>query len=95
MTPKVASSLGVVAVLCVIGYGGWWAKVNWFEAGGLFVTKNRSVDHAYRLNTKGDDLRVYEFTPDSNPKVVCVVVAGERNSTTECFQKVPEVQPNG
>lgn len=97
MTLKVWQ-LAVPVVLCalsgVVALTAYTVYVNFFEAGGLFVTENREVDKAYRLNTKGDDLRVYEFTPDGSPGTVCIVVAGERNSVMECEQKTGVVEPS-
>ena len=80
--------IGTVAGFVILALVIYWAKVNWFEAGGLFVTENEDVTAAYRLNVKGDDLRVYEFTPLGASNQTCIVVAGERNSMMECVDTV-------
>ncbi len=36
---------------------------------------------AYKLETYGYNVRVYEWTPKDNPNMRCVFVAGETNST--------------
>ncbi|MDI3325657.1 hypothetical protein QKW35_14860 [Pontibacterium granulatum] len=36
---------------------------------------------AYKLETYGYNVRVYEWTPKDNPNTRCVFVAGETNST--------------
>jgi len=42
---------------------------------------------AYKLDTRGYDVRVYEWTPDENPNIRCVFVAGETNSTgVACYE---------
>lgn len=37
--------------------------------------------NAYKLETYGYNVRVYEWTPKDNPNMRCVFVAGETNST--------------
>lgn len=76
-----------LAIAFVLLGGGYWVKINYFEAGAWAVTGSQDVDAAYRLNTKGNDLRVYEFTPQGDRNSLCVAVAGERNSMLECFPK--------
>lgn len=42
----------------------------------------------YKLDTYGYAVRVYEWTPDNNPNVSCVFVAGSTNSTgVACYTK--------
>lgn len=76
--------IGMVAIVGVLVAVGAAVYSQFFEAGGWAVTSNEDVEAAYRLNTKGDDLRVYEFTPKGDTGVFCIVVAGERNSMMEC-----------
>lgn len=64
-----------------------WVKANYFEAGSYLVTRSTDVDTAYRLNVKGEDLRVYEFTPKGAPEKLCVFVAGTNKGDMECIDK--------
>jgi len=86
-----------VLVALVIG-GGWWVKATYLEAGSALVTKYRSVDHAMRLNVQGEDLRVYEFTPQSAPQWSCIIVMGTQKGGHFCVPKTgmtnPAVPPN-
>jgi hypothetical protein len=44
----------------------------------------------YKLDTYGNDVRVYEWTPRDNPNVRCVFVAGSTNSTGVACYEVEE-----
>lgn len=44
-------------------------------------------DAVGRLEATGNDLRVYEFTPQTNPKKQCVFVAGENKGAMNCWDK--------
>lgn len=68
-------------------FGGIWLKVNYFEAGATFATKWQDVDAAMRLSVQGEDLRVYEFTPQTAPHLVCIFVAGTNKASLECDPK--------
>lgn len=77
-------SVAALAVLIAIIGGGWWIKLNFFEAGAYVVTESADVDYATRLKVRGTDLRVYEFTPQSAPHMTCAFVAGENKGDMEC-----------
>lgn len=59
------------------------------ESGGYLDpnTKLLEPDAAGRLEAAGDDLRIYEFTPQKAPYMQCVFVAGGRKGGTFCFEK--------
>jgi hypothetical protein len=50
-------------------------------------TKQFKGDAAGRLEAVGTDLRVYEFTPQTNTKKQCVFVAGENKGAMSCWDK--------
>lgn len=46
------------------------------------------VDHKYKLDVHGYNVRVYEWTPKENPNVSCVFLAGNENSSgVACYEK--------
>lgn len=50
--------------------------------------EKKQAHHKYKLNTYGWSVRVYEWTPKDNPKITCVFLAGETNSTgVACYPK--------
>ncbi len=50
-------------------------------------TKQLHSDKVGRLEATGEDLRVYEFTPQTMPNTQCVFVAGERKGGLYCAPK--------
>lgn len=44
-------------------------------------------DAVGRLEAQGNDLRVYEFTPQTNPRVQCIFVAGGKKAGLACFPR--------
>lgn len=83
----------ILVCLVILVGGGWWLKAKFFESGAFLVTKSVDVDVAYRLNVKGTDLRVYEFTPQADPSKTCVFVAGTNKSDMECIDKPNDPVP--
>ncbi len=63
------------------------------EEGSYFDsnTKQLNSDKVGRLEAVGEDLRVYEFTPQTDPAVQCVFVAGESKGGLQCWPKAPEM----
>lgn len=59
------------------------------EDGSYFSpnTKQLKSDKVGRLEATGEDLRVYEFTPQTDPQKQCVFVAGEKKGGLVCFDK--------
>lgn len=59
------------------------------EEGSYFnssTTQLRS-DKVGRLEATGEDLRVYEFTPQTNARKQCVFVAGDKKGSLACWEK--------
>ncbi len=50
-------------------------------------TKQMESDKVGRLEAVGEDLRIYEFTPQTSPNVQCVFVAGENKGGLQCWPK--------
>jgi len=60
------------------------------ESGGYMDsnTKQINADAAGRLEAAGGDLKVYEFTPQTNEAMQCVFVSGtSRKAGLFCFPK--------
>lgn len=76
---KTLITLAAVAVLALTGC----------ENGGYFdrSTVQLKSDKVGRLEATGNDLRVYEFTPQTAPGKQCVYVAGEKKGGLVCFDK--------
>lgn len=47
-------------------------------------TKQLHSDKVGRLEATGEDLRVYEFTPQTDPSVQCIFAAGENKGGLYC-----------
>jgi len=47
-------------------------------------------DKVGRLEAMGGDLRVYEFTPQTDSKIQCIFVAGDNKGGLTCFDKAPK-----
>ena len=50
-------------------------------------TTQMKSDKVGRLEATGEDLRVYEFTPQSSPNKECVFVAGDSKAGLFCYDK--------
>ncbi len=59
------------------------------EAGSYFDPNTAQLrnDKVGRLEATGEDLRVYEFTPQTAPEMQCVFVAGDQKGGLSCFAK--------
>ncbi len=44
-------------------------------------------DAVGRLETQGNDLRIYEFTPQTDPSRQCVFVTGSQKAGLTCWKK--------
>jgi hypothetical protein len=90
-----AKMLGVVAAgLLALTLIWSWADVYLFEDGSIFTTGSQAGDAVMRLEATGEDIRVYEFTPQTAPWKQCVFAAGgEGKGGLFCFDKVSV--PNG
>lgn len=45
------------------------------------------VDRSYFIESSGQDMRVYEFTPKTSPGVQCVFVGATQKGGLACFPK--------
>jgi hypothetical protein len=59
------------------------------EDGSYFdaSTKHIKSDFVSRIEATGNDLRLYEFTPLSDPTRQCIFVAGNRKAGLTCWIK--------
>ncbi|SCW95957.1 hypothetical protein [Ancylobacter rudongensis] len=59
------------------------------EDGSYFSpnTTQMKSDKVGRLEATGEDVRVYEFTPQTAPKKQCAFVAGENKGGLVCWDK--------
>lgn len=59
------------------------------ESGNYFDmnTKQLKSDKVGRLEADGDDLRIYEFTPQTAAHKQCVFVAGTQKAGLQCWDK--------
>jgi hypothetical protein len=59
------------------------------EDGSYFSanTVQMKSDKVGRLEATGEDLRVYEFTPQTDPSMQCVFVAGDSKGGLQCWKK--------
>ena len=82
-------ALWAVAVLLIIialvTYSMFAAE--FLDEGSYLTTKTIKPDSAVRLQTTGEDLRIYEYTPVTMPWMQCVLVAGTNKGDNDCFQK--------
>jgi hypothetical protein len=57
---------------------------------GSYFNKNTvqlKSDKVGRVEAQGEDIRVYEFTPQTNANKQCVFVAGENKGGLVCWDK--------
>lgn len=59
------------------------------EDGGYFdgSTKQLKSDAVGRIEATGTDLRLYEFTPQTDAGKQCIFVAGENKAGLTCWDK--------
>lgn len=59
------------------------------EQGSYFNSETEQLrsDRVGRLEAVGEDLRVYEFTPQTDSTRQCVFVAGDKKGGLWCWQK--------
>jgi len=63
----------------------------WSKNSGLPPKKPTA---AYRVETKGLDVRVYEWTPGKAPHMTCLMAWGKTHPAgLQCFPKLPTVKP--
>ena len=50
-------------------------------------TVQKTSDAVSRIEAAGEDLRVYEFTPQTMPDYQCIFVSGEKKGSLQCIKK--------
>jgi hypothetical protein len=50
-------------------------------------TKQMESDAVGRLEAQGNDIRIYEFTPQTDPSVQCIFVAATSKAGLTCWKK--------
>lgn len=82
----VAPVLSVVTPMLI---GGLIVSLAACENGSYFDpnTKQLKSDKVGRLEATGEDLRIYEFTPQTAPHMQCIFTAGNRKGGLVCFEK--------
>lgn len=65
------------------------ATLSGCDDGSMFDphTKTVRADSVVRLSATGNDLRIYEFTPQTMPDHQCIFVSGERKGGLVCLPK--------
>jgi len=80
--------LAAVAALAVTATATQADIWTWSKNAGL---EPKDPDAAYRVETKGLDVRVYEWTPATAPHMTCVMAWGQTHPAgMQCFPKVVE-----
>lgn len=75
-----AAALGVVS--CSPAYADVWTFLK------NSTLEEHKTDQAYRVPALGLDLRVYEWSPKSNPETTCVAAFGQTHPVgLQCFPK--------
>ena len=80
------AGLAIAGVLIAgLGYGCSTA----FDDGSFIdpTTTWFKADQVSRMESAGSDLRVYEFTPQTEPDKKCIYVSGDREGSLQCFPK--------
>jgi len=78
----------IFLIIAINLFGGVWTRI-----GGL-GTKEIKPDHTYTLDTIGENPRIYEFTPRSNPNYTCIIVYTESNYKSPVMQCIPKDRSN-
>lgn len=79
---------GVVVAGVAVAFGGTaYLKKQYFDDGSFLTTSTIKADKVSRISAAGGDLRMYETTPVTAPYMLCVTIAGDNTSSTDCFRK--------
>lgn len=81
ITIKYAISLALILSASTASADLW----TWSKNAGL---EPKGPDAAYRVETKGLDVRIYEWTPATAPHQTCIMAFGQTNPVgMQCFAK--------
>ncbi len=82
------SWFGIIVIFVVFLSGvGSYVKAQWFDDGSFLTTSTIKADKVSRISAAGGDLRMYETSPVTAPYMLCVTIAGDKTSSTDCFRK--------
>jgi len=76
----------LILFAALIGFAnaGMWSSIQGWTA------ETRKPDAFYAVDTVGENIRVYEFTPKSQPGYTCVIVfveSDKKSPPMNCFKK--------
>ena len=77
----------LLVILVVFANAGVWTSIQGWTA------ETRKADAFYAVDTVGENIRVYEFTPKSQPSYTCIIVfveSDKKSPPMTCVKKVPE-----
>lgn len=78
----------IVALFLIVAFIGYqYFSAEYLDEGSFLTTKTILPDSAVRIQTTGEDLRLYEFTPETMPYMQCIFVAGTNKGDTFCVLK--------
>jgi len=79
---------GIAILVIIVAIGGYqYFSAEYLDEGSFLTTETMVPDSAVRIQTMGDDLRLYEFTPKTLPNWQCIFVAGTNKGDTFCVEK--------
>jgi hypothetical protein len=79
-----------IAALIFAGTSASADLLTWSKNAGL---EPKAPDAAYRVETKGLDVRVYEWTPADAPHMTCLMAWGQTHPAgLQCFAKNPTAE---
>lgn len=78
--------IGAFILFFIIGMYQYFSA-EYLDEGSFLTTETMVPDSAVRIQTTGDDLRLYEFTPKTLPNWQCIFVAGTNKGDTFCVDK--------
>lgn len=86
---KILMMVLVMALFASPACAGWMqGALNNALAGGSDAPNKPTT--MYRIETMGNDVRMYEWTPQDNKNIRCVFAAGSENSTGVACYEVEE-----
>ena len=94
MKNKMLSTAVLMASLSVIASGTMYlsksANAGLLDSLMTSDLKVKSTDAKYALSVYGYNARVYEWTPEGNKNVTCVLVASNKSSGVACYDDVKD-----
>ena len=85
---------GIAVLVVILAVAFIYVKKQWFDDGSLLTTPAINADKVTRLSAAGNDMRLYEFTPQTAPYMQCIFIVGTNKGSTFCFEKRNHVGNN-